>query len=78
MRDGGGMGGEGKGKMRLENMLKMICVADLSDSKVDGFMVKFISEVSDSEQTKRAVLKKTGTALNVILHHCTKSRLFCQ
>ena len=34
------MGGEGKGKMRLENMLKMICVADLSDSKVDGFMVK--------------------------------------
>lgn len=41
-------------------------------------MVEFISEVSDSEQTKRAVLKKTGTALNVILHHCTKSRLFCQ
>ena len=78
MRDGGGMGGEGKGKMRLENMLKMICVADLSDSKVDWFMVEFISEVSDSEQTKRAVLKKTGTALNVILHHCTKSRLFCQ
>lgn len=72
------MGGEGKGKMRLENMLKMICVADLSDSKVDWFMVEFISEVSDSEQTKRAVLKKTGTALNVILHHCTKSRLFCQ
>ena len=44
----------------------------------DGEMVEFISEVSDSEQTKRAVLKKTGTALNVILHHCTKSRLFCQ
>ena len=24
----------------MENMLKMICVADLSDSKVDWFMVE--------------------------------------
>mgnify|MGYP004695924103 CR=1 FL=1 len=31
------------------------------------FIIKFISKVSDSEQTKRAVLNKTRTALNVIL-----------
>ena len=30
-------------------------------------VVQFISKVSDSEQTKRAVLNKTRTALNVIL-----------
>ena len=30
-------------------------------------MVQFIRKVSDSEQTKRAILRKTGTALNVIL-----------
>ena len=37
-------------------------------------MVQFIRKVSDSEQTKRAVLRKTGTALNVILSNCTNSR----
>ena len=40
-------------------------------------MVKFISEVSYSEQTKRAVPRKTRTALNVILSNCTNSRTFC-
>ena len=37
-------------------------------------MVQFIRKVSDSEQIKRAVLRKTGTALNVILSDCTNSR----
>lgn len=39
-------------------------------------MVQFIRKVSDSEQTKRAILRKTGTALNVILSNCTKTRTF--
>ena len=39
-------------------------------------MVQFIRKVSDSEQTKRAILRKTGTALNVILSNCTKLRTY--
>ena len=34
-------------------------------------MIQFIRKVSDSEQTKRAVPRKTRTALNVILSNCT-------
>ena len=37
-------------------------------------MLKFISEVSYSEQTKRAALKYNRVALNVILQNCTKTR----
>lgn len=41
---------------------------------LEDIMVKFIRKVSDSEQTKRAVLRKTGTTLNVILSNCTRPR----
>jgi DNA-binding FadR family transcriptional regulator len=37
-------------------------------------MVQFFRKVSDSEQTKRAALNKTRTALNVVLSNCTNSR----
>ena len=37
-------------------------------------LLKFISEVSYSEQTKRAALKYNRVALNVILQNCTKTR----
>ena len=40
------------------------------------FVLKFIRKVSDSEQTKRAVPRKTRTALNVILSNCTKLRTY--
>ncbi len=39
-------------------------------------MVQFLRKVSDSEQTKRAALRKIRTALNVILSNCTKLRNF--
>ena len=37
-------------------------------------VVQFLRKVSDSEQTKRAVLRKIRTALNVILSNCTRTR----
>ena len=46
--------------------------------KLTLHVLEFLRKVSDSEQTKRAVLNKSGTALNVILSNCTKLRKFGQ